>query len=96
MNTPRVLNLHHTKGKIPPGAVKIDRSTKWGNPFKIGPDGNRATVIRKYKEWIGTQHELLDQLEELRGKDLACWCHPNPCHGHFLVRIANPEECGTE
>jgi hypothetical protein len=53
-------------------------------------------VIRKYQEWIGTQHELLDQLEELRGKDLACWCHPNPCHGHFLVRIANPEECGTE
>lgn len=24
-------------------------------------------------------------LEPLRGKRLACWCHPLPCHGDVIV-----------
>jgi hypothetical protein len=28
-------------------------------------------------------------LDELRGKDLACWCTPLACHGDVLLRLAN-------
>ncbi len=34
----RVLNKHHAG--VPAGAVYIGRGSKWGNPFRIGPDGD--------------------------------------------------------
>ena len=43
----RVLNKR--KSGIPAGAIYIGRGSKWGNPFRIGPDGDRATVISKYE-----------------------------------------------
>lgn len=31
-----------------------------------------------------------DQLEQLRGHDLACWCRVSaPCHGDVLLELAN-------
>jgi hypothetical protein len=60
---------------------------KWGNPFKIGPDGTRMEVIRKYKEWIVKQPELMAALPELRGFRLGCWCVPKACHGQVLVEL---------
>lgn len=62
---------------------------KWGNPFHIGPDGNRADVIAKYRDWIQTQPQLLAALPELVGKRLACHCHPQACHGDVLAELAN-------
>ena len=43
----RVLNKHHAG--VPAGAVYIGRGSKWDNPFRIGRDGERATVIAKYE-----------------------------------------------
>lgn len=68
-----------------PDDVWIDRRTKWGNPFRIGPDGTREEVLQKHREWIANQPELLSALEELRGKRLICWCKPEECHGDHLV-----------
>ncbi len=63
----KVLNKHAVG--VPAGAVYIGRGGKWGNPFRIGPDGDQAVVIAK--------HELLRSIGELRGKDLVCfWCAP--------------------
>ena len=36
----RVLNKHEVG--VPAGAVYIGRGSKWGNPFRIGPDGDRT------------------------------------------------------
>ena len=36
---------------LPPNTVYVGRPTKWGNPFKIGVDGNRQKVIRKYRQY---------------------------------------------
>jgi hypothetical protein len=69
--------------------VYIGRPSKWGNPFEIGKDGDRETVIQKYREWILTQPHLLSALPELRGKVLGCWCAPKACHGDVLVSLAN-------
>lgn len=75
---------------ISSGAVLIDITTKWGNPFKIGKDSNRAEVISKYRHYAALK--LLEDphwLDELRGKDLVCWCAPLPCHGDVLLELAN-------
>lgn len=66
--------------------VYIGRPSIWGNPFEIGRDGTRAEVIEKYSNWIKGQ-DL--PFETLKGKTLGCWCHPLPCHGDILMKLAN-------
>ena len=56
----RVLNKR--KSGIPAGAVYIGRGSKWGNPFRIGPDGDRARVIAKCERWLRAQHHLVRAL----------------------------------
>ena len=88
----RILNKQQTgvpAGARMPGAVYIGRGSKWGNPFRIGPDGDRATVIARHERWLRDQHELLRALDELRGCDLVCFCAPLACHGDLLLRLAN-------
>jgi len=81
-----VLNRRH--GGIPDGCQYVGRGTKWGNPFKIGRDGNRDEVIAKYEAWFETSG-LEEFLDEIRGLNLVCWCAPLRCHGDFLLRRAN-------
>ena len=83
----KVLNRH--RAGIPTGAVYIGRGSKWGNPFVIGRDGDRAAVIAKYERYLRSRHDLLRALDELRGKDLVCFCAPLACHGDLLLRLAN-------
>jgi len=78
----RVVNLRHEKYD-----VYIGRGSKWGNPFKIGADGTREEVIEKYRQYIMNRPDLLNDLEELRGKCLGCYCKPKPCHGDVLVEL---------
>ena len=32
--------------------VRIDRRTRWGNPFLIGRHGSREEVIKRYRTWL--------------------------------------------
>jgi hypothetical protein len=92
---PRALN-YRTVG-LPAGAVYIGRvmpryrlpGSKWGNPFRRGRDGTRAEVIELYRAWLCDQPALMAALPELHGRDLVCWCAPEPCHGDVLLRLAN-------
>jgi hypothetical protein len=75
-----------------PYDVYIGRPSKWGNPFRIGPDGDRAEVLKMYRNWImlPAQERLrIAARQELRGKTLGCWCAPQTCHGDVLLEIAN-------
>jgi predicted glycosyltransferase involved in capsule biosynthesis len=69
--------------------VYIGRGSKWGNPFMIGKDGTREEVIKKFKDYLLSNTKLMEDLEELRGKTLGCFCSPKPCHGHVLAVMAN-------
>lgn len=86
---PRVLNRHH--GEPPEGSVYIGRGQKWGNPFRLGVDGDRAKVIGLYAEWLANETGLLASLGELTGRHLVCYCAPARCHGDILLRLANPD-----
>jgi hypothetical protein len=66
------------------------RPGKWGNPFVIGRDGDRAEVLAKHKKWIVRQAGHMAALGELTGRDLVCCCAPLGCHCHTLLRLANP------
>jgi hypothetical protein len=70
--------------------VYIGRPSVFGNPFEIGKDGNRKEVIEKYKSYLESRPDLIEKAKnELKGKDLVCWCAPLPCHGDILLKIAN-------
>jgi Domain of unknown function (DUF4326) len=86
MHHPKVLNKRNTK--YAPDAIYVGRPTKWGNPFVIGKDGDREHVIKLYYEWLMTEGPI-DDIEELRGKDLICWCAPQACHADILLERAN-------
>jgi len=86
----RVLNRHKANQSEKAKAVYIGRGSKWGNPFMIGKDGNRAEVVAKHREWLLSQPLLVEQAKkELPGKDLLCFCKPLACHGDFLLELAN-------
>lgn len=74
----------------------IGRGSDWGNPFTHKQDtkaehivGSRDEAVAAYREWIGTQPQLLARLHELKGKTLACYCKPAACHGDILAELAD-------
>ena len=88
---PQRIQLRRAKGwKMPANTVKIDRTTKWGNPFLITPTMTREQSITHYEQMIAgkpvaapgisvaTQDELraviLAEVGELEGRNLGCWC----------------------
>lgn len=71
--------------------IYIGRPSKWENPYKVGVDGTRKEVIAMYKEML-LNSPLLNDIEELRGKTLGCWCKPKACHGDVLVELLTYEE----
>jgi hypothetical protein len=58
----------------------------WYNPFPVRKYG-RSEALRRYEAYIRANPELLSMLEGLRGRNLACWCHPEPCHGEVLLKL---------
>lgn len=83
-------------GKISEGldTIYVGRGSKWGNPFIIGPDGNRADVIEKYRDYALECIETApDWLDGLKGKDgLVCYCAPLPCHGDVLLELLGEKQ----
>jgi len=63
-SAPVRVQLKRTKGwKMPPNTVKVDRSTKWGNPFTaagcrdagyVGSDeAINARCVEAFRAWLG-------------------------------------------
>lgn len=91
-------------------AVNVARPGPWGNPFVVGKYGSRAECIQVYavmlmngiamvetpspQEQAKTRDYVCTHIDDLRGKNLACWCalDGKPCHADILLRIANSEK----
>lgn len=90
---PQRIQRKRTKGwRMPEGAVYVGRPTKWGNPFISETKDERQTVVEMYEDWINSLIErgFFHNLDELRGKDLACWCAIGElCHADILLKKAN-------
>jgi hypothetical protein len=86
---------------MPPNTVKVDRTTKWGNPMRVGifTGYTAANAVDSYRRWLKGEmllygksgnHIPRQARRELRGKNLACWCKQGaPCHADVLLEIAN-------
>lgn len=101
MNPVRV-QLSRKKGwRMPENTVKVDRTTRWGNPFPIGEPGPLDRVAPDAEGATGFFRAMLcdDEMREaagypadlspLRGKNLACWCAGPFCHADVLLELAN-------
>lgn len=84
--------------KKSPYDVYIGRPSKWGNPYSHIKDGKtiatytvdtREEAIEAYREWItnGEGNYLLQDLHELKGLVLGCWCGNKSCHGDVLLEL---------
>lgn len=89
---PKRIQRKRSKGwRMPTNTIYVGRPSTWANPF---------ITAREYKSWLDgdkeTEHEserriILDNLEDLRGKNLACWCPSGQtCHADVLLKLANP------
>lgn len=85
---------------MPANTVSVCRPGKWGNPFRVTEDRTQAQAVNAFEAWLTTPHidagiperkaAILDNLHELRGKNLACFCAlDKPCHADVLLRLAN-------
>jgi hypothetical protein len=88
---------------MPAGTVKVDRTTRWGNPFDATTCGSVESAVRCHEAWLlGTAlppgcpavsavaPTTTEIRAALRGRHLACWCAVgSPCHGDLLLAIAN-------
>lgn len=70
---------------MPENTVKVDRTTRWGNPWTPENSGAVDPVLR-----FACETAPLLPVVELRGKNLACWCKPDAaCHADVLLALAN-------
>ena len=108
-DAPRRIQLSRAKGwRMPENTVKVDRTTKWGNPFVVGKPGgaytakvmDRRHAWQLYRSIAGDNAQLVTAArQELRGKNLACWCalpglyEDDECHAAVLLELANAPTC---
>lgn len=106
MGEPRRIQRKRTKGwRLPENTVIVTRPGPWGNPFtvtthfkpghEISHTGYFAVptvedAIDCFRIRITECPQFFPPLEELRGKNLACWCPlDQPCHADVLLELAN-------
>lgn len=87
----RIVNLNKE-----PYDVYIGRGSKWGCPYTIIKDrptlakeivNSKEEALSKYKEYVLNSPELMENLDELDGKVLGCFCKPELCHGDVLLEL---------
>ena len=71
----------------------VEVPNRQGSTFRLVRD--QASAVHWFKAMLkqgGTPPFTLANIrEELRGKNLACWCKSPPCHADVLLEIANAE-----
>jgi hypothetical protein len=99
----RIQLLRRAGWRMPPNTLKVDRSTRWGNPLKVAEGYTAAQAVADYRLWldgalphlaatIGLPPSGADIRRHLRQRNLACWCRVGaPCHADVLLQIANAE-----
>lgn len=89
---------------MPSDAVYVGRPSKWGNPLSVNDAVGRTKekVLQFFEVYIDKLIKAYNpncdkqyrghNIEELRGKKLACWCSlEEKCHADILADRANRE-----
>jgi hypothetical protein len=91
---PERIQLRRTRGwRKPASVIVVSRPSKWGNPYRVGVDGDAAQCAAAYRCALLAGElgvTVADVRRELTGRDVACWCAPGaPCHGDVLLELAD-------
>ena len=71
-------------------AVRVDRSSEFGNPFILEDDGTRDEVCDAYAiHYLPNKPSIKSKIKTLQGKVLICHCYPQRCHGDSLAKKCN-------
>jgi len=77
--------------ETPDDVTWIDRRSAWGTPFvteQSGGNYTRERAVALYEGWLRGQIERGElDVEELRGRTLACHCLPKLCHGVVVLNL---------
>ena len=99
---PKRIQLSRQRGyKMPPNSRSCTRSSRWGNPYKVGERGltldgerivvrNREQAVRLFRRWaegvLRTDPAWLDPLREC--EHLGCFCPlDQACHVDVLIEL---------
>lgn len=75
------------------------KESKWHNPFKVDEKNTIDKVLEDFLFYMKSSgrfggRNLMEDLPELKGKVLGCWCKKKgnePCHGDVLVNLLNEQ-----
>lgn len=93
-----VLNYYKIGCCIPEGSVYIGRGnkskglphSKYANPFKLTEEEPRGSTIERYRGYLWNEIKegriTIEELKELHGLNLVCFCSPQSCHGDILLK----------
>jgi len=91
-----VVDIHKKNGITPEFDIYIGRKVKWVDWTYDSKWANHFyTDLEGYEKHV--RMDLWDNLEELRGKKLGCWCittseiYPIQCHGQILLKLLKEE-----
>lgn len=88
------VNWRKKGAKKPENTVPVCRPYKFRNQFDVRKHG-RSEAVRLFREWFFAPEwaDLRQEaIAELKGRDLACWCHPHEeCHADILLDFVNAE-----
>jgi hypothetical protein len=90
---PQRIQRQRRKGwRKPEGAVIVDRTSRYGNPYRVGVDAEDNTeAVALFAAHLADRPDLIEDIRhDLAGRDLVCFCPPDkPCHADLLLTIAN-------
>lgn len=108
----KTLVVHIKKAKYD---VYIGRPSIFGNQFThhtrktlaVHQVPSRFEAIKKYRDWLIANPNVMQEALALRGKTLGCWCCNKPsdgdlplrkmvCHGQVLAALCNSQVTNTE
>jgi len=82
-----------TIGRVGESGIYIGRGSKFGNPYRIGKDGTREEVIEKFRVYfykrLNADPVFLQDVADLQGCHLLCYCKPEACHGDVIAEYLN-------
>lgn len=80
---------------MPPNTIYVGRPTKWGNPYRVGERLHGYGILDletalKLYELYAVNTFKQKEFNEIKGKNLACWCPLGQrCHADILLELAN-------
>ena len=80
-------------------AVKVDRTTIWGNNFAVEDFDSVEECVDMFEHDLAKfacfhPEKFATYIKPLIGKNLACWCKiGTPCHAEILLAEAADFQC---